>query len=341
MNKSILLLIIFTSVLFSLIVAGQTVEAQFLGSVYINPDGSVAGTSNIQRNGNLYTLTGNISGGIQVQKSGIIIDGAGYAVQGNGTGRGIDLSNGRGQDPSRPEVSNVTVKNLRILNFYYGVDNVNTHSNTFIGNYIENGENSFSMGGYHNIIAYNTMNNASIAINFAGSNYITKNNFINCWVMVWLSTEPIVDENYWSDYTTRYPDAKEIDNTGIWDTPYAYWENTIDSHPLVNPVNISDFEIPPIPDIWSPAVSIVSPENKTYTVNNIQLTFRVSEPTSWMGYSLDGKANVTITGNTTLTGLLDGPHSLTVYASDAAGNTGSSNMVYFTITTTVPRISIL
>ncbi len=215
------------------------------GLIQITADGSVVGTSLIQRNENVYILTGNISGGIQVQKSNIVIEGAGYAVQGNGEGRGIDLSNGRGQDPSRPEVSNVTVRNLKILNFYYGVDNVNTHGNTFIGNYIENCVNSFWMGGYDNVITYNAMKNASIAINYAGrSNNITKNNFVDCWVMVWLSTEPFVDENWWSDYVTRYPGAKEIGNTGVWDTPYAYWENTVDNHPQMKPIVIPLYEKP-------------------------------------------------------------------------------------------------
>jgi hypothetical protein len=222
----------------------------YINPIYINPDGSVQGTaegiSKIQRNGNVYTLTGNLSGGIQVQRSHIVIDGAGYTIDGNGGGRGIDLTNGRGQEPSRPEVINVTVKNLRILNFYYGIDNVNTHGNTFIGNYIENCENSFWMGGYDNLITGNTMNNASIAINFAGSNNITKNNFMNSWVMVWLSTQPIVDENYWSDYSVRYPDAKEIDNTGVWDTPYEYY--VVDNHPLTKPTD-SSLQEPTTPNV--------------------------------------------------------------------------------------------
>jgi N-acetylneuraminic acid mutarotase len=85
------------------------------------------------------------------------------------------------------------------------------------------------------------------------------------------------------------------------------------------------------PDTTPPTVSIVSPENKTYTVNNVSLTFTVSEQTSWIGYSLDGQDNVTITGNITLSGLSNGLHNLTVYANDAAGNTGTSETIYFTI----------
>ena len=62
--------------------------------------------------------------------------------------------------------------------------------------------------------------------------------------MVWLSPQPIVDGNYWRDYTARYPDAKEIGNTGVWDTPYAYWENTVDNHPLTKPIGVSVNDTP-------------------------------------------------------------------------------------------------
>ena len=51
-----------------------------------------------------------------------------------------------------------------------------------------------------------------------------------------------------------------------------------------------------------------------------------------MGYSIDDQANTTISGNTTLTGLSEGSHSLTLYANDTAGNTGKSEKIYFTVT---------
>jgi len=41
--------------------------------------------------------------------------------------------------------------------------------------------------------------------------------------------------NYWSDYETRYPDASEIDGSGIWNIPYVIDENNQDNYPLVNP----------------------------------------------------------------------------------------------------------
>jgi len=86
-------------------------------------------------------------------------------------------------------------------------------------------------------------------------------------------------------------------------------------------------------DTTPPIISILSPENKTYAVEDAPLTFALSESTSWMGYSLDGQANITIIGNITLTGLSNGLHSLIVYAKDTAGNTGASEMIYFNIET--------
>lgn len=79
------------------------------------------------------------------------------------------------------------------------------------------------------------------------------------------------------------------------------------------------------------AVAIVSPENKTYAANNVSLAFAVNKPALWMGYSLDGQDNATITGNTTIAGLSNGLHNIIVYANDTFGNTGASQTIQFTI----------
>jgi hypothetical protein len=80
-----------------------------------------------------------------------------------------------------------------------------------------------------------------------------------------------------------------------------------------------------------PVVSAVSPENKTYTSSNVSLVFTVNKPALWMGYSLDGQDNVTITGNITLSGLANGSHNVTVYAKGEFENTGFSATVTFTV----------
>jgi hypothetical protein len=113
------------------------------------------------------------------------------------------------------------------------------------------------------------------------------------------------------------------------------------SVPFLTEPNPEAMPIPEFPDTKPPVISVISPENKTYAVTNVSLTFTVNETTSWIGFSLDEQPTATISGNTTLTGLSDETHSLTVYATDRFANTGSSEMVYFTVDTALPSISIL
>jgi hypothetical protein len=80
-----------------------------------------------------------------------------------------------------------------------------------------------------------------------------------------------------------------------------------------------------------PAVAIISPENKTYTSSNVSISFTVNKPALWMGFSLDGQETVTITDNTSIAGLANGLHNVTVYANDTFGNTGASQTIPFTI----------
>ena len=95
-----------------------------------------------------------------------------------------------------------------------------------------------------------------------------------------------------------------------------------------------------IQENWTPpTIILLSPENATYAVNHLSLNYTVSDQTSWEGYSLDGSANVTITGNQTLNNIPDGFHTITVYGNDTQGNMGYSKTVQFTIDTTPPSIT--
>jgi hypothetical protein len=86
-------------------------------------------------------------------------------------------------------------------------------------------------------------------------------------------------------------------------------------------------------------IEILSPTNQTYSTNSIPLTFTVNRHTSWIGYSLDEQANVTICGNTTLTDLTDGTHCIVVYAKEECGPMGKSNTACFAVDTTPPDIA--
>ena len=76
----------------------------------INSDGRYVG-ENLRRNGDTYTLTGNINCPIAILCNNIVLDGAGYSVQGNGVSAGIWLRYRSG----------LTIKNLNIKNFEYGI----------------------------------------------------------------------------------------------------------------------------------------------------------------------------------------------------------------------------
>lgn len=81
-------------------------------------------------------------------------------------------------------------------------------------------------------------------------------------------------------------------------------------------------------DTTSPTISFLSAENEIYYTSNVSLNFTVNETVTQISYVLDGQENVTIGGNTTLTGLTNGSHNVTVYAWDTAGNIGNSTIIF-------------
>ena len=84
------------------------------------------------------------------------------------------------------------------------------------------------------------------------------------------------------------------------------------------------------------AITDLSLENKTYATSVLPLTFNINESEMLLTYSLDNQANITINGNSTLSGLTEGTHSLTIYANDAFGNMGKSDAIFFTVTFPTP-----
>lgn len=89
-----------------------------------------------------------------------------------------------------------------------------------------------------------------------------------------------------------------------------------------------------------PRITVMSPENKAYNTTDVPLSFTTNEPVSLMSYSLDGKTNSTIYGNTTLPTLSFGSHNLTVYVNDMAGTLGASETVHFSITEPFPTMLV-
>jgi hypothetical protein len=89
-------------------------------------------------------------------------------------------------------------------------------------------------------------------------------------------------------------------------------------------------------DTIRPNVGILL-ENHEYNEPSFPLNFSVNEPIQRTSYSLDDQTNVTVKSNTTLTGLGNGPHNVTVYAWDLAGNVGASETTFFTIEAPEPN----
>ena len=185
---------------------------------------------------------------------------------------------------------------------YFGCSDENSlHHNNFINNKQQATEQ-------HEVYWWATMNNT----------YYSEHN-------VWDNGE---EGNFWSDYS-----GADGNGDGIGDTPYAVYENYTDRYPLMVPFDISTINAH-LPD-WIPVsppsnpppytsteelrITILSPQNINYNTTEVPLVFTLSAPASWMGYSLDSEEYVSIMGNTTLTGLSNGIHRLTVSANDTYG----------------------
>jgi hypothetical protein len=135
-----------------------------------------------------------------------------------------------------------------------------------------------------------------------------------------------------------WPHPVNVGSYDIWVD--ANENNVYDDGDVLNDEAVGVFAFEVVSPARPPIISILSPENKTYAINNsITLTFTVSESTFWTGYSLDKQANVSIAGNTTLPILSDGWHNVIVYAKDNLGNMGVSNTVYFAVDTIAPSIT--
>ena len=162
--------------------------------------------------------------------------------------------------------TNITAQNLNLKNngqgilLAYTTNSViiqNNMSNNYNGIYLSQSSNNSIVG---NIVKSNRW--AGVYLFEASNDIIYHNNFINnaqqvyddSWYTPLVSASTNVWDdgypsggNYWSDYEERYPDAEEIDDSGIWDTPYVIDEDNQDNYPLM--------------ELWSPPPSIAGDLN--------------------------------------------------------------------------------
>ncbi|MHA2407290.1 MAG: NosD domain-containing protein, partial [Candidatus Ranarchaeia archaeon] len=154
-------------------------------------------TAPIQRAGNIYTLTSDIVGyTVAVECDDVVLDGAGYTLTGLGTSTGVFVKNSHG----------VTVRNMKIINFGYGIRffaedfmGETSSDNTLTGNIVENNEYGIYLSSsFNNVLRDNQMNN-------------NKNNF---WIK----------GGFISDTETGYANDIDTSNT-VGGKPIVYWIN--------------------------------------------------------------------------------------------------------------------
>jgi len=165
-RKPVSIIILSLLVVSALALAFNVQIVRASGTIYIRPDGSIdPPTAPIYTADNItYTLTGNITAdtdGIAIERDNIILNGAGYTVQGTGSGTGITLS-GR---------TNVTIQNTTIKAFGYGLDLGalgSSSNNSIVGNDI-------TANNYDGIELLTSSSNSSSSSNRIVGNNINAN----------------------------------------------------------------------------------------------------------------------------------------------------------------------
>lgn len=224
MEKTISATIIVTLLLFAGVSGMHLFEvssANFIpesppSGIQITNNGDIAGTNKIQRSQNTYTLTGDIEGTIIIERDGIILDGAGYTIRGQGDGVGVFLQ----------ERNGVTIKNLRIRDYHYGIKFTwfgygnygATRNNTISNNAVTDNTygvffNDFSKG--NTIIGNEVKNNVyGIYLSACQENLLRDNSLENN------------DYNFFVSGGTLSSSVNDIDQSNtINGDPIIYWHN--------------------------------------------------------------------------------------------------------------------
>jgi len=204
MNRKLVLALVLTLLIGMLNVAFNVQRAKASETIYIRTDGSIDPPTPLISTIDYvtYTFTGNINDRIVVERDNVIVDGVGYTLQGPdigaGGGIGIDLS-GR---------SNVTIKNMTIKAFNYGIWlHESSNYNSIVGNnitarneygiYLRESSNNIIWGNsitdnrlggiyLHRYSSYNSISGNNIS-NYGGgvlltessNNSVSGNNIIN------------------------------------------------------------------------------------------------------------------------------------------------------------------
>jgi parallel beta-helix repeat protein len=153
-------------------------------TIWIRPDGSVKGTTEIKTIDNVtYSLIGNIFNSfILIQRNNIVVDGKGHMLQGEGSGTGIDLT----------DRTNVTVENLQIKAFSYGIFLNSSSNDRITRNKITNNDEGIGFNSSsNNTVSRNDITSnhyIGVRISSSSNDSVLENNVTNNYIGVFLLT---------------------------------------------------------------------------------------------------------------------------------------------------------
>jgi parallel beta-helix repeat protein len=197
--SAILLVMLLTSMLYSVF---KIMPVQAVVTIYIRADGSIdPPTAPIQRNGDVYTLTGNIisdADGIVIERDDIMLSGADHMVQGTGVGTGITLS----------QRNNVTIENMEIKAFQRGIyinesSKINVSENDITCGYTKYFDGILLSQSFNNSVSGNIIrdNDKGISLSNSNSTEIRENNIIHSFGGVYLDLDSSYNSIYENDIT--------------------------------------------------------------------------------------------------------------------------------------------
>ena len=244
----------------------------------------------------------------------------GNTIVGNGNGIALGYSS-----------NNTISENIVAANYAIGIMLGYSNNNIISQNYII--DNRFNSGlqfvnSTNNVISANTVerNKYGVGLQRSSNNIFYHNSFLyndrqvcdTSWyypdtspsINVWDDGYPS-GGNYWSDYVDRYPDAEELDGSGLWDTPYIIDENNQDRYPLMYPYGAQTYKL----TIATTSGGTTNPSAGTHTYANgttVSVTAIPNIGFSFDYWLLDGEKRT----ENPISVIMDANHTLEAYFVD-------------------------
>ena len=236
-NKNFIILILFTVII---LIGGSFVFNNIANAAYIRDNSTGGDCSSIglwDINTKTCTLTTDLNDFIVINSNNIILDGNNYQIIGSDAGIGVIIDYWK----------NITVKNLKIQNFAYGIYIFNSKNNLITNNIISSNSqtgvilfNSHNNTVTENEISDNQTSGLEIWYFFLMSdNKIYHNNFINNGYQIYATYDVSdffsqllpIGGNYWSDFDESFEGCIDLNSNNFCDLPYIFDENSRDNYP--------------------------------------------------------------------------------------------------------------